>query len=58
MKTFILLMLVSVTGTSGGVSVATTEFNSLEQCQKAATAVQKEFNTIMTFEPKTICLEK
>lgn len=55
---FILLIMVLTFGAEGGVSVTSAEFDSKEKCILAANAVQKNFDTIFTQQPKTLCVEK
>lgn len=55
---FILFVYLSTVGTQGGVAVTSAEFDSKEKCIIAAQLVTKEFKTLFTQTPTTLCIEK
>ncbi len=58
MTKFILFIYLSTYSASGGVAIATAEFNSLEKCTIAGQKVQKKFNGFAIQKPKYFCTEK
>ena len=42
----------------GGMTVTSAEFNTEAACHSAASTITRQFKTLMTQEPKTLCVEK
>jgi hypothetical protein len=55
---WILFVYLSTFATSGGIAVASAEFNTAEACAFAGDQIKDNFKTAFTQTPRTICVPK
>ena len=58
MKTFILIMIMSMPRYDGGVGISTAEFNSKKACQLASIAFSKMQKNHLSAKSSSICVPK